>query len=244
MDQTQSRIRLQSPSKKQRVLMIAAILACLTAALNFLIIKGNVGTELKLLRAKSDVAAGTELKLEMFEVVSLRGDLRQMQRAFLDADDFSAFAGKRLVQPLFAGQLLDFSVFERGLDWQVPQNQEAIALAVNDEAQAVGRLIRPGSIINIYGQINGRSLLLVRNAHVLAVGNETLATQADSKASLDHYSSVTILLNKDKVVDFVSNRRLSEGRLTLSLVNEVDASLPTQVLPVGTPPMPTPTPGQ
>jgi len=177
------------------------------------------------LKARQQVLAGTPVTDDMFERVTITGDLDKMRALVVAAGDFTqAFSGKPLAQRLEPGQLLllrSFDVSASDVRESLGPGQRAVSINVPDEAQAVAYSVRPGDAVDVWGWINDRAYLLKQGACVRAVGEGSNTSQEEGGGA--QYRTVTFVIPEKDVEGLVSNLTLSGQNVRLSLMGPCDS---------------------
>jgi Flp pilus assembly protein CpaB len=213
----------QASANSKKLLLIALALGALAALMNWMSTTGT--TPLVVLKAKKLIQTGTAVSADMFEKVTISGQIKEMRSLVIDANDFEkAFKGKTVTEALEPGQLLllrSFDLTGGEVRDSIRQGQRAISIDVPDEAQAVAYFVRAGDSVDVWASMNGTAYRLKEGACIRAVGEGT-GGKPDSGSSGMSYSTVTLVVPEADVEGLVANLALAEGRVRLSLIGPCD----------------------
>jgi Flp pilus assembly protein CpaB len=224
-------VRVNTGQTDKKLLLVAILLGVLAGGANLAFMTKSTGARLNVLRAKAAIPAGTVAARDLFEELVVYCDRTQIRNSFLPAADFHHFEGQRLVAPLQPDEILLLRSFDRGETIPVPPGKRAISVKVQDDAQAVGYLIRPTHSVDIWGWIGGRQHRLVEKVCVAAIGS-TYSVAAGNDEREIRYSSITIIVNEADVEALTTNLKLTGEQVTLALVGGCDPTQEAKVAPV------------
>jgi Flp pilus assembly protein CpaB len=217
-------------ARRNKVIVILAILLGLLAAgMNWAYTARTIAKELKVLKARKRIPAGTPVNEGMFEPVSISGDLAQMRRLVVAQADFKPiFDNKPVAETLQPGQLLLLRSFELSSDdvrESIRPGERAISVELPDEAQSVAYFVRPGDSVDVWGWIDGAAYRLKERACVRAVGDSYRASgDGDDGGDSRQYRTVTVVVSESDVKGLVSNLYLANNDITLSLVGPCEGN--------------------
>lgn len=208
------------------LIIIAAVLSLLAAILTYSMLKKSTAptpntnaTSTQVVVAKASIAADTNIKEEMVQVV-------EMPVATAQRDAFKKIEeviGKKTTQPISAGDQLTrrrFSVAPNsGLQVSIPQDKRAVTIAVDDVSSIAG-FVKPGQyvdVINVVGagkQGPATGKMILQDVLVLGTGTRDMSTAGSSKA--ERVSTVTLAVDpRDAVKLRVAQQE--GGKISLAL---------------------------
>lgn len=215
--------------KDKAILIAAIVLGGLAAGANLMFLRSATGACYNILVAKSDYPAGAAITRDMFDVVPMYGKRDQIKSTFIDADDFEVYEKKRLAEPLKArGALMLHSFSLATID--VPPGKTAVSINVQEEAQVLSYLIRPGDNVNIWGELNGSQQILIENACIKAIGDISYQPEQSERSRVS-YRSVTILVNNGDMQALLTNLNLAGEKVRLGKTGNCDPSVDARVAP-------------
>jgi hypothetical protein len=219
------------------VLVIAVALGLTAALLNWLYVGEVTKKSVTLLKfvGPKPLPAGTAVTRAMFRDVVVTGDVSEMKDALVDSDSFAAFNQLPVTETLKPGHLLMTRSFyvsgEGGLRDSIGANEIALSLRIDGEAQAVGYNVRPGDLVEIWGDVIAEPILIARNVCVKAVGDAYVIPGETSRDG--RYRSVTVFIPDDDSdqKNFLFNVNASENRLRLMLKGACAAGVSPNISP-------------
>ena len=205
------------------VLIIAVALGLTAAALNWLYVGEVTKKSVTLLKfnGAKPLPAGTTVTRSMFKDVVVTGDVAEMKDVLVDSDSFAAFNQLPVTETLKPGNLLMTRSFyvsgDGGLRDSIGANEIAVSLRIDNEAQAVGYNVKPGDMVEIWGDVLAEPILIARNVCVKTVGDAYLIPGETSRDG--RYRSVTVFIPDDvnDQKNFLFNVNATENRLRLML---------------------------
>jgi Flp pilus assembly protein CpaB len=212
------------------VLIAAIVLGALAALMNMVYISSAQPTAVTVLKVKpgQKLRAGQVVTSDMFDPVTVYGDdIGQLSRIAVPESELGSFKDQPILEVLEPGDILLQRAFrlqgDSGVRDQVGPGERALSVAVG-AASSVNYFVRPGDVVDVWGQIASRTLLLKDHARVGAVG-ETY--RLASEGSKEGYSTVTLIVSAKDVEGLVNNIGLAGGKVTLALVGSEDAGSPS-----------------
>ncbi len=214
-----------------KTFVIAAIALGLVAALlNYVYLSSSQTEGLTVLRVRPDVtaSAGALPAYEWFEPVTIYGEIGQLKNFVVTQDDFANFQSVPLTETLGPGDLLRLSSFavsgDSGLRQDLKQGERAITISVANEEKAAAYFVRPGDVVDLWGNFNGQAILLKERARVAAVGE--IYKVADAGTGTDRaFRTITLFVPETDVSPLLTNISVAGGSVTVSLVGPEDSKL-------------------
>ena len=215
----------------KKLIITAIILSFITTISIFWYLKkvqitSAVGTELeKVVMAKVDIPAKTDIKAEMVEIKEIPKGFAHAN-VMVNADDV---VGKLSGEPLYAGEqvlsqnLVTIGDNSKGLAFQIPKGKRALSLPVNDVSGIAG-LIKPGDKVDVIATLDldsqknvGRvvqSSAILQNILVLAI-NKNLDDVGISETGAEGQTTVTLAVNPEDSTPLILASEKGMVRLTL-----------------------------
>jgi len=205
----------------------------MAAAINWGYVSSIRGSGLTVLRVKEGkrVVAGQKATADLFEPVTLYGDVAQLRKLAVSSSEIASFKDNPVTNSLESGDLLLLTSFQLrgddGLRREIGPGERAITVAVSDESRAVGFFVRPGDVVDVWGVIAERGYLLKDHAKVAAVGDVyQLASEGAASDGQKKYRSVTLVVSAIDVESLVHNIAAAGNKVTLALIGDTDAGSP------------------
>lgn len=226
-----------TPLNQKWVLLIALLFGLTAAVLNWIYMGQASKASISVLKVKGpkSILAGTPVTREMFQNVTVTGDVAEMKDMVVDADSFSAFNQQPVAETLRPGYILMTRSFqvtgEGGLRDSIAPNQVALSLNIDREAQAVGYNVKPGDMVIIRGDIGGEPVPIARNVCVRAVGD---AYSIPGESARDgRYRSVTVFIpdGEEPISNFLANVNASGNKITLGLKGACSVDTQAEISP-------------
>lgn len=223
--------------KPRWVLAIAVGFGLAAAALNWIYMGQLSKKTMRLLKVKGpgSIQAGTPVTRDMFSEVTVSGEIAEMRDVVVDSDSFGAFEQQPVAETLKPGYLLltrSFSVTGAGgFRDSIPQNQIALSLNIDREAEAVGYNVKPDDLVQVWGEIGGEAVIIAKNVCVRAVGDAySIPTETNREG---RYRSVTVFLPdvEQDTGNFLSNVVLAGNKIRLALKGPCAAGIAPQISP-------------
>ena len=198
----------------KRLLLTAVVCGAIAAGANLYFLTSTTGKVRTILKARKEITAGTAVTREDFTEFEIRSIEPDFKGIFVEANDFAAYEKRRISASLRKGDPLLLQSFDRVSQIDVPAGKRLVSIEVENEEEAIGYLIRPGNLVDLYGWINGVQHKLASNLCVAAIGNlpHTPRNQGDQEIS---YSTISVLVDEKDVENLNHNLFLSQTlRLT------------------------------
>ena len=198
----------------KRLLMMAVACGVMTAGANLYFLTRTTGKVRTILKAQKEIEAGSVVTRDDFTEFKIRSVEPDFKGIFIEADDFAAYEKRSISVSLRKGDPLLLQSFDRISQIEVPAGKRLVPIKVQNEEEAIGYLIRPGNLVDLFGWINGAQHKLASNLCVAAIGNlpHTPRNEGDKEIN---YSSISVLIDEKDVESLNHNLYLSQTlRLT------------------------------
>lgn len=175
-------------------------------------------------RATADIAPGTpaaSLNERTIEKVQVDSSTVPMGAV----TELPSLAGKRSVQTVFRGQVLIQQQWSEAASTgglAIPAGMNAISVQVSDQERVAG-FVQPGSQVAVYATIGDKTVMILKDAQVIAVGAAATGVPDNQKAGATTGNSgvptevVTLALNAADSAKLVNAKET--GTVHLGLLN-------------------------
>lgn len=216
------------PAKRNRktLLIVAIVLGLLGAALNWIYVGQANRKTIRVLKVKGPkpITAGTRVTSDMFEKITISGDVAEMKDMVVDADSFASIDQLAVTETLKPGYILmtrSFKVTEEGgLRDSIPPNERALSLNIDQEVQAVGYNVKPGVMVDVWGDVGIEPIPIVKNVCVKAIGDAYVISGENAREG--RYRSVTIFVpdSEDDIKNLLANVIQSGNKVRMLMNNQ------------------------
>ena len=209
-------IQINTISSK-KVMWIAIGLGIVAGLLSFLAQGGLGDPSITVYKVKNNsvVKAGGVFTEDNFDKVQISGDVGSLKQIAVTDNNASAYLNRTLTETVNSGDLLLTRSFEYGgeggIRESISPNERAVPVPVKDKSQD----LRPGNVVDIYGNINGKKEAIAKNVCIKTVGNSYLVPNED--ISQQNYKSVIVFIPEGQVADFLTNISNSEATIEFAL---------------------------
>jgi hypothetical protein len=201
----------------KKVMWIAIGLGVLAGILNFFALGGFGDPSITVYKVKKDTAikAGEVFTEDKFDKVQISGDTGTLKQIAITDTNAGAYLNRTLTETVNSGDILLTRSFEYGgeggIRESISPNERAVPVPVIDKSQD----LRPGNVVDIYGNINGKKEAIAKNVCIKTIGNSYLVTNDD--VNQQNYKSVIVFVPEVNVSDFLTNISNSEANIEFAL---------------------------
>lgn len=200
----------------RRVLVISLVLGLVAGFANCLYLGGVGDSSITVYKAKAIVKAGDPFTIDNFEPVRLSGDVENIKQIAVTLGTSGAYLNREITETVNGGDLLLTRSFglsgEGGIRESIGEKERAVPVPVKEKFQD----LRRGNVVDIYGTISGKKVVIATSLCIKSIGNAYLVPNDDIKQQ--KYASVIVFIPEEAVADFLSNISAAEASVDFALL--------------------------